>query len=370
MCGDALPQASAEGVRPLRPRYPSLTLLLRWFLLSLLLLTSCVPQPPPVVKIGLAAPFEGRYRAVGYDAIYAARLAVREINEAGGVRGWRLALVAYDDRASPAMAADVARNLVTDPAVVGVIGHDRRASSEAAGATYATAGMPWLALAPTASSSAALTPAPERLAAAMVALGPQDPPCTAGIWAEGPLLAALEAEVAAGPCRLVPAISPRQAPPPPATLYSALAPVTTAERLARWRALGWEGAVIGGPDLAAADVGQVAGPAAEGVRFVTPYPFPQDLEGTDAWIAAYRAMGPHVPAPGPYALPTYAAVYLLADAIGRAVDATGRPTRERVGDALGAARYQGALGPVAVGHPLPLYTYVWEGGAPRLLRSP
>lgn len=53
----------------------------------LVLLTACVPKLPRVIKIGLVAPFEGRYRYVGYDAIYAARMAVQEINAAGGAGG-------------------------------------------------------------------------------------------------------------------------------------------------------------------------------------------------------------------------------------------------------------------------------------------
>ncbi|MCJ7548609.1 MAG: ABC transporter substrate-binding protein, partial [Anaerolineae bacterium] len=58
-----------------------------------------LPKPlPGIVKVGLVAPFEGSYRHVGYDAVYAARLAVREINAAGGIAGRQLELVAYDDR--------------------------------------------------------------------------------------------------------------------------------------------------------------------------------------------------------------------------------------------------------------------------------
>jgi len=52
----------------------------------------------PTVKLGMVAPFEGLYRAVGYDALYAVKLAVREANAAGGVGGYRLEMVALDDR--------------------------------------------------------------------------------------------------------------------------------------------------------------------------------------------------------------------------------------------------------------------------------
>ncbi|HIE37729.1 MAG TPA: hypothetical protein EYP77_01440, partial [Anaerolineae bacterium] len=50
-----------------------------WTVCCLLLLTAC--QVPgvvhPTVKIGLVAPFEGRYRYVGYDLFPAVRLALR-----------------------------------------------------------------------------------------------------------------------------------------------------------------------------------------------------------------------------------------------------------------------------------------------------
>ncbi len=51
----------------------------------------------PVIKIGLVGPFVGKNRDVGYDVIYSARLAVREINKKGGIDNYRVALVALDD---------------------------------------------------------------------------------------------------------------------------------------------------------------------------------------------------------------------------------------------------------------------------------
>lgn len=111
------------------------------------LLSACLPPPaPPVLKIGLVAPFEGQARYLGYDAIYAARLAVREINAAGGLDGWRVALVAYDDRAESEMARAAARNLAVDAEVVAVIGHYAQMSTESAVPIYAEAGLPLIAL--------------------------------------------------------------------------------------------------------------------------------------------------------------------------------------------------------------------------------
>jgi ABC-type branched-subunit amino acid transport system substrate-binding protein len=96
----------------------------------------------PVVKIGLVGPFEGRYRAIGYDAIYSARLAVREINAAGGVGGYRVALVALDDRGDPELAAQAAASLALDPAVVAVVGHYLPETTAAALPVYEREGLP------------------------------------------------------------------------------------------------------------------------------------------------------------------------------------------------------------------------------------
>jgi ABC-type branched-subunit amino acid transport system substrate-binding protein len=100
-----------------------------------------------VVKIGLVAPFEGRYRAIGYEAIYAARLAIREINRAGGVRGLRVELVALNDDGDAAMAAEQARKLAIDPQVVAVIGHYRSEPTAAALAVYCEQALTLLAVA-------------------------------------------------------------------------------------------------------------------------------------------------------------------------------------------------------------------------------
>jgi ABC-type branched-subunit amino acid transport system substrate-binding protein len=106
------------------------------------LLTACTASTQPVVKIGLVAPFEGRYRPIGYEAIYAARLAIREINARGGIAGHRIELVALDDRGEPEKALIAARQLTLDPQVVAVIGHYRPDSSAAAMKIYCEAGLP------------------------------------------------------------------------------------------------------------------------------------------------------------------------------------------------------------------------------------
>lgn len=115
-------------------------------LILLLLLAGGCRSVDPVVKIGLVAPFEGQNRAIGYDAIYSARLAVREINEAGGIGGYRLALVALDDSGDPELAQQAAQSLAIDPAVVAVLGHWLPQTTAVAAPIYEQAGLPFIPL--------------------------------------------------------------------------------------------------------------------------------------------------------------------------------------------------------------------------------
>jgi ABC-type branched-subunit amino acid transport system substrate-binding protein len=127
--------------------YPlaSVYFLLLTFYSLLLALTACA-SVQPVVKIGLVAPFEGAERAIGYDAIYAARLAVREVNTAGGINGYRVALVALDDGGDVQLAAETAVSLTIDPAIVAVVGHGLAETTAVASPIYAQARIPFLPL--------------------------------------------------------------------------------------------------------------------------------------------------------------------------------------------------------------------------------
>ena len=342
------------------------------------LLTACLPPAlPPVLKIGMVAPFEGRYRSMGYDAIYAARLAVREINAAGGVNGWRLELVAYDDRGDAALAQTAARNLAVDADVVAVIGHYRQESTAAAQPVYAEAALPLLAINGWVTSTTApvwsLAPSPATFSDALLATVPET--ATAAVWGEGVLAVSTYEALAAGRDRIVSrghaGLSLDENGLQPAFVFSSLAPQVAGDALAIWRDLGWQGSLMGGPSLATTEFADVAGEAAEGACFTTPYPFPQDLEAGEDWTAAYQAVGPHVPFPGPYALPTYEAIYLLAAAVAEDSTAHSAPTRAGIALALSSPGRDGVLGPIrwdAEGFwaTASLYTYCWEEGIPKL----
>ncbi|MBI4546203.1 MAG: ABC transporter substrate-binding protein [Gemmatimonadetes bacterium] len=99
---------------------------------SVCLIVSCgAPEP---ARIGVV---------LGPNAAAAARLAVAEINAAGGIAGRPLDLVMVSGRqanwAQPAIAA--AESLATNPAIVAVIGHSNSAASLAASQVYNARGL-------------------------------------------------------------------------------------------------------------------------------------------------------------------------------------------------------------------------------------
>lgn len=133
---------SAAGSESMHSRRPVQVIVLA--LLLALLSVGC-RSVDPVVKVGLVAPFEGRHRAVGYDALYSARLAVRQLNAAGGIDGTRVALVALDDSGSTEFAVTTADSLIIDPNVVAVVGHWLPETTAAAEPQYAGSGLALIA---------------------------------------------------------------------------------------------------------------------------------------------------------------------------------------------------------------------------------
>lgn len=98
-------------------------------------------------KIGLVAPFSGRDYQVGYNLLFAVKQAIKEFNLKGGVAGWRVELLAHDDRNEAATGIQQARKLTIDPDVVAVVGHPASASASAALPEYRRAGVPFVTLA-------------------------------------------------------------------------------------------------------------------------------------------------------------------------------------------------------------------------------
>jgi len=327
--------------------------------LLFLLLTACAFPGTvcPTVKIGLVAPFEGRYRYVGYDVIYAVQLALFEANRDGGVAGYSVELVAYDDGANPDMAVEQARKLAVDPAVVGAIGHFREETTAAAVATYADTGIPLIApavlnvgLGQDGEAIYRLGSAAEPLASALLERASQLAPrgeivlISQGGPLEESLRRAARKQSGTGLSVISADTSDWETEVltrTPSVLVSDLEPVRAGEVLSTLRERGWSGSVLGGPALAPSDFVAVAGQAATGTVFVTPWPFPSDVSDGEAFIAAYRSVSDDVE-PGPLALPAYEATWTLLEALEQA-SADGELTRKRVNTALSRVGRQGAL---------------------------
>jgi hypothetical protein len=121
----------------------------RFLLLSICLGVAACSFPGSVkttIKIGLSAPFEGLYRDVGYEALYAVRLAVRQRNDAGGVGSrYLVELVALNDFNEAEEAILQAREMAADPNVLGVLGAWSEETARAATPEYRRLGLALLA---------------------------------------------------------------------------------------------------------------------------------------------------------------------------------------------------------------------------------
>jgi ABC-type branched-subunit amino acid transport system substrate-binding protein len=121
-----------------------------WVLISgfCLLLFACVPSTKPSLKIVHIGPFEGRYRDVGYEVTYAMRLAIREANAKGGVGGYTIEFMEFDDSGDPELAKRQAKKAATDPLVVAVLGNWLSATTQPTAAALANDGLPFVAVSP------------------------------------------------------------------------------------------------------------------------------------------------------------------------------------------------------------------------------
>lgn len=110
--------------------------------------TTCA-QDSGAIVIGLAGPMTD---PLGISQVKAARLAVDQINQRGGVRGRMIRLQIVDDSGSENAAVLVAKSLYDDPSVVAVVGHITSSTSIAAARVYGSGDRPLPMISPTASS--------------------------------------------------------------------------------------------------------------------------------------------------------------------------------------------------------------------------
>ena len=98
---------------------------MKWFfgLVGLALITSALGQSVPLVRLAVAAPLSGGQANTGTTVRNGAQLAVLEAQSRFAKLGLKLELLALDDQALPATGALVARKIVIDSRVLGLVGH-------------------------------------------------------------------------------------------------------------------------------------------------------------------------------------------------------------------------------------------------------
>jgi branched-chain amino acid transport system substrate-binding protein len=349
-------------------------------IIGLLALAGCALPPlpggtRPLVKIGLAAPFEGLDRPLGYEALQGVKLALAERNAAGGAGGALVELVALDDSGEAGQARSQAGEFAADPAVMGVVAGWSEETARAALPVYRQEGLgvvvPWSVPAELADGQAGIVLAvadTQRAADALAGAVAADPPrrlVVAGREQDAaPYVAALSARGLAAQTSALPGdaaqawavrLTQSRVQPPDALLLTA-GGAPSGEALAALRGLGWSGAAYGGVSAGDVQLVEVAGAAADGTTLVSPAPAGRDVPA-----------GGH-PDLGPRAVAAYDATQVLLDALDAAGRRDGHITRPGVMATLATVRRQGLTGDIAFDAggrrvDAPLWLYRIEGAS-------
>lgn len=83
-----------------------------------------LPKSALTIKIGIISSLTGAEAWIGIAGLNGAKMAVDEINAAGGVKGTPVELISYDDAADAGQAVTLASRLITDDKVAGGILND------------------------------------------------------------------------------------------------------------------------------------------------------------------------------------------------------------------------------------------------------
>lgn len=335
-------------------------------LAAALLLAACGDRGP--ITIGVAGAFGD---PIGAPMRLAARLAVEEINAAGGVRGRPLQLLERDDSADPDSAVRVAADLYASDAVA-VVGHLFSSTTLAAAPIYNGGDDPLVELSPSSSAPEVRDAGPYtfRVCPSDLAHGTALARWVAGrldlqegavfyvndaygrgirqafvqqYRAQGGRILAIEPYLDASP-DMTPHLERLLRLGRPRFLFVA-GNRSEAERILQdTRALGLGVPVVGGDGLEGIEG---AGAVANGTYISAAYHPSLSSTANRAFIAAYRQRYPEERPPNQPAAATYDAVKLLAEVIAD-VGPDRRAIRDRLAQVgLGRPAYEGATGSIA-----------------------
>lgn len=288
---------------------------------------------PPTIKIALVAPFEGLYRTTGYEMLFAVKQAIAERNQAQGLAGFRVELVALNDFNTPAEAARQAQALAADPAIVGVVGHSSPEATLAALPVYRQAGLavisPW-SLPPTAVGQPGV-----------VSVAASTTETNARLQSE------MERQGAAQIATITTPAGVKSIPAGAQAIQLATDAVTAGNILLQLQAAGNMLPVFGQAEAGNGQLVQVAGPAANGLVFVSPGPAAANLPGDLAFARAYQAAAGYPPSPR--AILAYDATQVLLNSIEQTMNLNRKwynyaPSRIEISHMLSQSAWPGLTG--------------------------
>ncbi len=328
-----------------------------------------------MIKIGLVAPFEGLYRTLGYQVLPAVKLALAERNEAGGVNGHMVELVALDDGQDPTVAAQRAREMAVDPGVLGVIGHFDDETTLAALSTYYRNGLALVVPSATATEithrgysqtfrlgadndllgvTAARYAVVDRGASHLAVIRGQEDLVDSFVAAVREEGAAVVLDLRAHEDGFLIALAKKR----PDMVFFGGAALEGGELLLQLQEAGLEIPLLGGNGLNSPRLVQIAREAAAGTTYVTITPPLED----QSFIEGYTALSGV--SPDPTAALAYDATCLLLNALQKAIAVEGKPTRHGVIAALSQSEaYDGLTARISFdeqGQALNPHVYVYE----------
>lgn len=103
-----------------------------------------VIAPGEMIKIALVTDLTNAIPEFGLDIANAGKVAVAEVNEAGGIKGFQIELQVEDDRCTGDDATTVASRVASDPRVVAVVGHICSGATTSASDVYEEARIPMM----------------------------------------------------------------------------------------------------------------------------------------------------------------------------------------------------------------------------------
>ncbi len=97
------------------------------------------------IPIGFFAPITGPAAADGASAKNAVELGLKEVNDAGGIKGKKVNLIIYDDRLNPQEAVAIANKLIEKDKVIGVVSGSYSGPTRVTAPIFQKAGIPMVA---------------------------------------------------------------------------------------------------------------------------------------------------------------------------------------------------------------------------------